>query len=273
MPAHRPQARCELFRRIPFSAACEASRRLRGLRLVPLGGRHCRRSTGRQRDPATRRMAARARGLLCRRPIASHHHRSRRCPSPLLDSEKRLHRAGGWLPPGHLEEPLRNVRGAASLLRPRGDLDLRHFTFHLRVPHHCRPRPRTKPGDRSAVDECDARRRRRSVARPDLHPPEELRRFNVTEEEIFARAENDRIRRLLEFQIDRAEGYFREAEPLLRELAFDARFPTLLMGGVYATVLAKLRKDPLMPIRKRLSLSPLQKVLVVGRRVLHPHFV
>ena len=104
-------------------------------------------------------------------------------------------------------------------------------------------------------------------------PREELRRFNVTEEEIFARAENERIRRLLEFQIERAEGYFREAEPLLRELAFDARFPTLLMGGVYATVLAKLRKDPLMPIRKRLSLSPLQKVLVVGRRVLHPHFV
>jgi len=104
-------------------------------------------------------------------------------------------------------------------------------------------------------------------------PREELRRFDVTEEEIFARAENDRIRRLLEFQIERAEGYFREAEPLLRELAFDARFPTLLMGGVYATVLAKLRKDPLMPIRKRLSLSPLQKVLVVGRRVLHPHFV
>jgi phytoene synthase len=104
-------------------------------------------------------------------------------------------------------------------------------------------------------------------------PREELRRFGVTEEEIFARAENDRIRNLLEFQIDRAEGYFREAEPLLKELAFDARFPTLLMGGVYATVLAKLRKDPLTAIRKRLSLSPLQKVLVVGRRVLHPHFV
>ncbi|HET7707191.1 MAG TPA: phytoene/squalene synthase family protein [Thermoanaerobaculia bacterium] len=104
-------------------------------------------------------------------------------------------------------------------------------------------------------------------------PREELRRFGVTEEEILAQAENDRVRKLLEFQIDRAEGYFREAEPLLKELAFDARFPTLLMGGVYATVLAKLRKDPLTAIRKRLSLSPLQKVLVVGRRVLHPHFV
>ena len=45
------------------------------------------------------------------------------------------------------------------------------------------------------------------------------------------------------------------------------------MGGVYATVLAKLRKDPLVAIRRRLSLSPLQKALVVGARVLRPHFV
>jgi 15-cis-phytoene synthase len=104
-------------------------------------------------------------------------------------------------------------------------------------------------------------------------PAEELRQFGVEERELLTRAENDRVRRLIEFQIARAERYFREAEPLLRELAFDARFPTLLMGGVYATVLGKLRKDPLIAVRKRLSLSPLQKMLVVGTRVLRPHFV
>ena len=104
-------------------------------------------------------------------------------------------------------------------------------------------------------------------------PAEELQRFGVSERELFERAENDRVRALIEFQIARAEGYFREAEPLLGELSFDARFPTLLMGGVYATVLAKLRKDPLVAVRKRLSLSPLQKVLVVGTRMLRPHFV
>ncbi len=104
-------------------------------------------------------------------------------------------------------------------------------------------------------------------------PREELRRFGVEEYEISERAENDRVRSLIEFQIARAETYFREAEPLLGELAFDARFPTLLMGGVYATVLAKLRKDPLAAVRERLSLSPLQKVMVVGTRVLRPHFV
>lgn len=104
-------------------------------------------------------------------------------------------------------------------------------------------------------------------------PAEELAQFGVTERDLVTRTENDRVRALIEFQIARAERYFREAEPLLRELDFDARFPTLLMGGVYATVLGKLRKDPLIAVRKRLSLSPLQKVLVVGARVLRPRFV
>lgn len=104
-------------------------------------------------------------------------------------------------------------------------------------------------------------------------PQEELRRFGVSETDLFARVPSAAMRTMIEFQIDRAESYFRAAEPLLHELSFDARFPTLLMGGVYATVLAKLKKDPLMVIRKRLSLSPLQKVLVVGTRMLRPHFV
>ena len=104
-------------------------------------------------------------------------------------------------------------------------------------------------------------------------PQEELRRFGISEADLFARVQNNAMRKLIEFQIDRAESYFRAAEPLLGELAFDARFPTLLMGGVYATVLGKLRKDPLTVIRRRLSLSPLQKLLVVGARVLRPHFV
>ncbi|MBV9496000.1 MAG: phytoene/squalene synthase family protein [Acidobacteria bacterium] len=137
-------------------------------------------------------------------------------------------------------------------------------------------------------------------------PQEELRRFGVSERELFegsghgplrlsakpsrgsassptlARAttsgnvlssENERVQALIEFQIARAEQYFRDAEPLLKELSFDARFPVLLMGGVYATVLAKLRKDPLAAVRERLRLTSLQKMLVVGRRVLRPHFV
>jgi len=104
-------------------------------------------------------------------------------------------------------------------------------------------------------------------------PREELRRFGVTEEDIIARRESEPMRQLIEFQIARAERYFNDAEPLLAELDFDARFGVLLMGGIYATVLSKLRKDPLVVIRKRLSLTKLQKVMVVGTRMLRPHFV
>jgi 15-cis-phytoene synthase len=104
-------------------------------------------------------------------------------------------------------------------------------------------------------------------------PQEELRRFGVTERDLFDRVESDAMRRLIEFQIDRAESYFRLAEPLLPELSFDARFPTALMGGVYATVLARLRLAPLTALRKRLSLSSVEKLMVVARRAVRPHFV
>ena len=99
-------------------------------------------------------------------------------------------------------------------------------------------------------------------------PQDELRRFGVTE-----LVESEPARRLVEFQIDRAESYFRKAEPLIAELSFDARFPVLLMGGVYATVLKRLRRDPMIVLRKRLSLTLPEKIAVVMLRLLRPRFV
>jgi phytoene synthase len=104
-------------------------------------------------------------------------------------------------------------------------------------------------------------------------PQEELRRFGLADRDLFNRAQTPTMRTFVEFQIERAESYFRAAEPLLDELAFDARFPVLLMGGVYATVLGRLKRDPLMVLRERLSLSTVEKIAVVLRRVAHPHFV
>lgn len=104
-------------------------------------------------------------------------------------------------------------------------------------------------------------------------PREDLERFGITEPELFARRETPAMRQLIEFQIARAESYFQAAEPLLGELSADARFPTLLMGGIYATVLGRLRQDPFVVLRERLSLSKAEKILVVGRRIFRPHFV
>jgi phytoene synthase len=104
-------------------------------------------------------------------------------------------------------------------------------------------------------------------------PQDELRRFGISERDLFDRVEGDGLRQLIESQIDRAGSYFRAAEPLLSELSFDARFPTLLMGGVYATVLQRLRRNPLIVLRKRLSLTPLEKIGVIFRRLVRPHFI
>jgi 15-cis-phytoene synthase len=104
-------------------------------------------------------------------------------------------------------------------------------------------------------------------------PAEELRRFELEERDLLQRVEDERVVRLIRFQIERAESYFQAAEPLLGELDFDARFPTLLMGGVYATVLSKLKKNPLAAVRDRLALSTGEKILVIGSRILRPHFV
>ena len=104
-------------------------------------------------------------------------------------------------------------------------------------------------------------------------PAEELDRFGVTEGDLAARAHTQPMRELVLFQVDRAEGYFRRAEPLLRELAFDARFPTLLMGSVYVRVLSKIRREPFAPLERRISLSTGEKIGVVAARLLQPRFV
>lgn len=104
-------------------------------------------------------------------------------------------------------------------------------------------------------------------------PTEELERFGVTEQDLFARRESEAMRRLVLFQVERARNYFREAEPLLGDLSFDARFPTTLMGAIYARVLAEIEKQPFLPLHRRLSLPLRQKIGVVLGRVLRPRFV
>ncbi len=104
-------------------------------------------------------------------------------------------------------------------------------------------------------------------------PAEELRSFGVSEDDLRSQKRTDAVLALIEFQITRAEGYFRGAEPLLRELDFDARFPVQLMGGIYAAVLRKLRADPYAALGERISLSKLRKLSVVLSRSMRKTFI
>lgn len=104
-------------------------------------------------------------------------------------------------------------------------------------------------------------------------PREELERFGVTEQDLFARKETEAMRELVLFQVARARSYFLAAEPLLGDLSFDARFPTTLMGAVYARVLDKIEKEPFAPLRRRVRLPLHEKISLVAGRILRPRFV
>ncbi|MHB0971687.1 MAG: phytoene/squalene synthase family protein [Thermoanaerobaculia bacterium] len=103
-------------------------------------------------------------------------------------------------------------------------------------------------------------------------PADEMAKFGVSEDDIVQLRETPAMRALIEFQIERAAEYYRRAEPLIRELDFGSRFPTLLMGGVYATVLERLRRDPFAVLHRRVSLSKGEKLAVIARRLLRPRF-
>lgn len=112
------------------------------------------------------------------------------------------------------------------------------------------------------------------LARDRIYVPlDELARFGVTEADVKSRAHTENMRKLVEFQIERAAGYFREAQPLLEMLQFDARFPTTLMGAVYTAVLERLRRNPFAALHERIRLSTAAKVSVVLRRFVQRRFL
>lgn len=103
-------------------------------------------------------------------------------------------------------------------------------------------------------------------------PQEDLDRFGVSERELMDRAHSDRMRALIEFEATRALAHFRDALPLLDEIAPDSRFPVLMMGSIYSEVLRKVLADPFATLNRRVSLSFPRKVFVVLRGLVRPRF-
>ena len=103
-------------------------------------------------------------------------------------------------------------------------------------------------------------------------PAEEMQRFGVSEDDLREARRSPRVQSLIEYQIERAESYFTAAAPLLKELNFDARFPTQLMGSVYVEVLRRLRKEPFLALGDRISLSFASKMGVVVRSLFRSAF-
>lgn len=96
-------------------------------------------------------------------------------------------------------------------------------------------------------------------------PLDELERYGVSIADITAARETENFRRLMEFQIERALGYYREAFSLLPDVDRRAQRTGIIMAAIYRTLLEEIRRDGCHVLTHRTSLTPVRKLWIAWR--------
>jgi phytoene synthase len=96
-------------------------------------------------------------------------------------------------------------------------------------------------------------------------PLDDLKRFGVKVDDLLASHYVDGYLPLMRFQAQRARSTYREALDLLPDADWRAQRPGLIMGAIYAELLAELERDGFPVLHQRVSLTPLRKLWITWR--------
>jgi phytoene synthase len=92
-------------------------------------------------------------------------------------------------------------------------------------------------------------------------PLDELAQYGVSEDDILHGRETENVRRLLEFQIERAQDYYRRAFEELPAADRRDQRTGLVMAAIYRTLLDEIRAGGCEKVlNQRVSLTPLRKL-------------
>ena len=94
-------------------------------------------------------------------------------------------------------------------------------------------------------------------------PQEDLRKFNVSEQQIFSGEMNENFIKLINFQIKRARDYYRKAEQGIALLEKDTHFTVLLALRLYSRILDEIEKQNYNVFSKRAHVNFRQKVFSI----------
>jgi phytoene synthase len=100
-------------------------------------------------------------------------------------------------------------------------------------------------------------------------PAEELERFGITIETLLQFKTTEAIRKLFEFQAQRARGYYRSA---LQQLPAADRYSQrsgLIMAAIYERLLDEIEADGYKVLEQRISLTPLRKLWIAWSTARH----
>jgi 15-cis-phytoene synthase len=97
-------------------------------------------------------------------------------------------------------------------------------------------------------------------------PLDELKKANVTEDDILQSRETPQVKELIEFQIERAESYYDKA---LRELPAEDAKPQrtgLMMAAIYRSLLREIKAGSAEKVlNNKTSLPPLRKLILAAK--------
>jgi phytoene synthase len=93
-------------------------------------------------------------------------------------------------------------------------------------------------------------------------PLDEVERHGVTIADITAARETDNFRKLMEFQIERALGIYRQAYAALPAVDRKAQRVGLVMAAIYRTLLQEVQSDGCRVLTRHTSLTPLRKLWI-----------
>jgi len=96
-------------------------------------------------------------------------------------------------------------------------------------------------------------------------PLDEIEHHGVTVSDIAASRETDNFRRLMEFQIERALGYYRQAFAQLPPADRHSQRAGLIMAAIYRALLDEIRRDGCRVLTRRTSLTPIRKLWIACR--------
>lgn len=96
-------------------------------------------------------------------------------------------------------------------------------------------------------------------------PLDELERFGVPVVDVLDTRHSENFRRLMEFQIERAESYYAQALGQLPDADRKTQRPGLVMAAIYRALLDEIKRDGCLVLDRRTSLTPLRKLWIAWR--------
>jgi len=96
-------------------------------------------------------------------------------------------------------------------------------------------------------------------------PVEDLQRFSVPAADVLQAKETPAFLSLMEFEAERARGYYQKALSALPPEDRRTQRPGLIMAAIYRTLLDEIQREGFKVLTRRTSLTPLRKFWIAWR--------